>query len=81
MLTDTQCRTARLKTNSIDSMILMASTGSETQWQKAWGCRFKLNGKSSMFALGEYPAVKLARNVSRHVNKSRIELAQHRHVS
>ncbi|MCW0350040.1 Prophage integrase IntS [Pantoea ananatis] len=28
--------------------------------KKAWHYRFKLNGKSSMFALGEYPTVKLA---------------------
>ena len=28
--------------------------------KKAWCYRFKLNGKSSMFALGEYPTVKLA---------------------
>ncbi|MCV4684355.1 Arm DNA-binding domain-containing protein, partial [Escherichia coli] len=28
--------------------------------KKAWRYRFKLNGKSSMFALGEYPTVKLA---------------------
>jgi len=27
--------------------------------KKAWHYRFKLTGKSSMFALGEYPAVKL----------------------
>jgi hypothetical protein len=28
--------------------------------KKAWRYRFKLNGKSSMFALGEHPAVKLS---------------------
>jgi len=28
--------------------------------KKAWLYRFKLNGKFSMFALGEYPTVKLA---------------------
>jgi hypothetical protein len=28
--------------------------------KKAYRCRFKLNGKSSMFALSEYPKVKLA---------------------
>ena len=28
--------------------------------KKAWRYRFKLNGKSSMFALGEHPTVKLS---------------------
>lgn len=45
--------------------------------KKAWRYRFKLNGKSSMFALGEYPAIKLAeapRNASKRASRSRMEL-------
>jgi len=32
----------------------------EPNGEKAWRYRFKLKGKSSMFALGEYAAIKLA---------------------
>ena len=59
MLTDTQCRTAKPKEklyrlNDFNGLYL------EVKPKKAWRYRFKLNGKSSMFALGEYPTVKLA---------------------
>lgn len=61
MLTDTQCRTARPKEklyrlNDFNGLYLEVKPSGK----KAWRYRFKLNGKSSMFALGEYPAVKLA---------------------
>ncbi len=61
MLTDTQCRTAKPKEklyrlNDFNGLYLEVKPNGK----KAWRYRFKLNGKSSMFALGEYPAVKLA---------------------
>ena len=61
MLTDTQCRTARSKDklyrlNDFNGLYLEVKPNGK----KAWRYRFKLNGKSSMFALGEYPAIKLA---------------------
>ncbi|KIS45922.1 hypothetical protein LG58_1325 [Kosakonia radicincitans YD4] len=61
MLTDTQCRTARPKEklyrlNDFNGLYLEVKPNGK----KAWRYRFKLNGKSSMFALGEYPTVKLA---------------------
>lgn len=61
MLTDTQCRSARPKEklyrlNDFNGLYLEVKSNGK----KAWRYRFKLNGKSSMFALGEYPAVKLA---------------------
>lgn len=60
MLTDTQCRTAKAKIklcrlNDFNELHLEVKPNGK----KAWRYRFKLNGKSSMFALGEYPAVKL----------------------
>lgn len=85
MLTDTQCRTAKPKEklyrlNDFNGLYLEVKPNGK----KAWRYRFKLNGKSSMFALGEYPTVnlpKLARNASKRVSKSQMELAQHRLVS
>ncbi len=61
MLTDTQCRTARPKEklyrlNDFNGLYLEVKPNGK----KAWRYRFKLNDKSSMFALGEYPTVKLA---------------------
>lgn len=61
MLTDTQCRTARPKEklfrlNDFNGLYLEVKPNGK----RAWRYRFKLNGKSSMFALGEYPMVKLA---------------------
>lgn len=61
MLTDTQCRTAKAKEklyrlNDFNGLYLEVKPNGK----KAWRYRFKLNGKSSMFALGEYPTVKLA---------------------
>lgn len=61
MLTDTQCRTAKPKEklyrlNDFNGLYLEVKPNGK----KAWRYRFKLNGKSSMFALGEYPTVKLA---------------------
>lgn len=60
MLTDTQCRTAKPKEklyrlNDTDGLYLEVKPNGK----KAWRFRFKINGKSSMFALGEYPLVKL----------------------
>lgn len=60
MLTDTQCRTAKPKEklyrlNDFNGLYLEVKPNGK----KAWRYRFKLNGKSSMFALGEYPTVKL----------------------
>lgn len=85
MLTDTQCRTAKPKEklyrlNDFNGLYLEVKPNGK----KAWRYRFKLNGKSSMFALGEYLTVnlpKLARNASKRVSKSQMELAQHRLVS
>lgn len=61
MLTDTQCRTARQKEklyrlNDFNDLYLEVKTNGK----KAWRYRFKLNGKLNMFALSEYPAIKLA---------------------
>ena len=61
MLTDTQCRNAKPKErlyrlNDFNGLYLEVKPNGK----KAWRYRFKLNGKSSMYALGEYPAVKLA---------------------
>ncbi len=61
MLTDTHCRTARQKEklyrlDDFNDLYLEVKPNGK----KAWRYRFKLNGKSSMFALGEYPTVKLA---------------------
>lgn len=61
MLTDTQCRTAKVKEkryrlNDFNSLYLEVKPNGK----KAWRYRFKLNGKSSLFALGEYPTIKLA---------------------
>ncbi|WP_238336435.1 tyrosine-type recombinase/integrase [Shewanella algae] len=60
MLTDTQCRSAKPKEklyrlNDSDGLYLEVKPNGK----KAWRYRFKINGKSSMFALGEYPVVKL----------------------
>ncbi|MBO2583552.1 integrase arm-type DNA-binding domain-containing protein [Shewanella algae] len=60
MLTDTQCRSAKPKEklyrlNDSDGLYLEVKPNGK----KAWRYRFKINGKSSMFALGEYPIVKL----------------------
>lgn len=60
MLTDTRCRTAKPKEklyrlNDFNGLYLEVKPNGK----KAWRYRFKLNGKSSMFAIGEYPAVKL----------------------
>lgn len=62
MLTDIQCRTAKAKVklfrlNNFNSLNLKVKSNGK----KAWCYRFKLNGKSSMFALGEYPAIKLVK--------------------
>ena len=61
MLTDTQCHTAKPKEklyrlNDFNGLYLEVKPNGK----KAWRYRFKLNGKSSMFALGQYPTVKLA---------------------
>ncbi len=61
MLNDTQCRTAKPKEklyrlNDFNGLYLEVKPNGK----KAWRYRFKLNGKSSMFALGDYPTVKLA---------------------
>ncbi|MDN0117857.1 site-specific integrase [Yersinia frederiksenii] len=61
MLTDTQCRTAKPKEklyrlNDFNGLYLEVKPNGK----KAWRYRFKLDGKYSMFALGEYPTVKLA---------------------
>lgn len=61
MLTDKQCRTDRPKEklnrlNDFNGLYLEVKPNGN----KAWRYRFKFNGKSSMFALGEYPAIKLA---------------------
>ncbi|MGW9997068.1 Arm domain-containing DNA-binding protein [Pantoea piersonii] len=79
MLTDTQCRSVRPKEklyrlNDFNGLYLEVKLNGK----KAWRYRFKLNGKSSMFALGEYPAIKLA---SKRVSKSQMELARHRLVN
>ncbi len=58
MLTDTQCRTAKPKEKLYR---LNDFNGLYLEVKKAWRYRFKLNGKSSMFAQGEYPTVKLAK--------------------
>ncbi len=60
MLTDTQCRAAKPKEklyrlNDADGLCLEIKPNGK----KAWHYRFKFNGKSSMFPLGEYPLVKL----------------------
>lgn len=60
MLTDTLCRTAKPKEklyrlNDTDGLYLEVKPNGK----KAWRYRFKINGKSSMFALGGYPLVKL----------------------
>lgn len=85
MLTNTQCRTAKPKEklyrlNDFNGLYLEVKPNGK----KAWRYRFKLNGKSSMFALGEYPTVKLAEaheNASKRESRSRMELAQHKLVS
>jgi len=83
MLTDTQCRTARPKEklyrlNDFIGLYLEVKPNGK----KAWRYRFKLNGKSSMFALGEYPTVKLAeargKCASKRECKSRMELSRRR---
>ncbi|MFS2223818.1 Arm DNA-binding domain-containing protein [Pantoea sp. B65] len=61
MLTDTQCRAAKPKNklyrlNDFDGLYLEVKPNG----RKAWRYRFKQNGKSTMFALGEYPDMKLA---------------------
>lgn len=61
MLTDTQSRTAKpkeklLRLNNFNGLYLEVKPNGK----KAWLYRFKLNGKSSMFALDEYPVIKLA---------------------
>lgn len=61
MLTDTHCRIARQKEkryrlNDFNGLYLEVKPNGK----KAWRYRCKLNGKYSMFALGEYPTVKLA---------------------
>ncbi|HFK4477940.1 TPA: Arm DNA-binding domain-containing protein [Citrobacter sedlakii] len=61
MLADTQCRSVKLKEklyrlNAFNSLYLEVKPNGK----KAWRYRFKINGKSSMFTLGEYPTVKLA---------------------
>ncbi|MGK2889410.1 MAG: Arm DNA-binding domain-containing protein, partial [Candidatus Malihini olakiniferum] len=62
MLTDTQCRTEKQKEklyriNDLNGLYLEVKPNSK----KALRYRFKLNGKYSMFALGEYSAVKSPR--------------------
>ena len=61
MLTDTHCRNAKPKpklyrlTDHRGLCLEVKPSG-----VKAWRYRFTLEGKASMFALGEYPAVSLA---------------------
>lgn len=62
ILTHTKCRTAWPKENlhrfkDFNGLYLEVKPNGK----KAWCYRFKLNGKSSMFALGEYPKVKHAK--------------------
>jgi len=62
MFTDTQCRAVRPKENlhrfkDFNGLYLEVKHNGK----KAWCYRFKLNGKSSMFALGECPKVKRAK--------------------
>lgn len=73
MLTDTQCRNAKPKEklyrlNDFDGLYLEVKPNG----RKAWRFRYKFNGKSSMCALGEYPATKLAeaREKCQQVRKS-----------
>ncbi|HEM8305576.1 MULTISPECIES: tyrosine-type recombinase/integrase [Morganellaceae] len=61
MLTDTKCRTAKPKEklyriNDFNGLYLEVKPNGK----KAWRFRFQINGKSSMFALGNYPLVTLA---------------------
>ena len=61
MLTDTHCRNAKPRpklyrlTDHRGLCLEVKPSG-----VKAWRYRFTLEGKASMFALGEYPAVSLA---------------------
>ncbi len=61
MLTDAHCRNAKptdklYRLNDQRGLYLEVKPNGV----KAWRYRFKLNGKSSMFSLGEYPVVKLS---------------------
>lgn len=61
MLTDAHCRNAKPKDklyrlNDHRGLYLEVKPNGK----KAWRYRFKISGKSSMYALGEYPEVKLA---------------------
>jgi len=61
MLTDTQCRIAKPKVkrywlNEINGLHFEVKPNGK----KAWRYRFKLNGKSGMFGVSEYPTVKNA---------------------
>ncbi|GKV75347.1 hypothetical protein PEC106568_05210 [Pectobacterium carotovorum subsp. carotovorum] len=54
MLTDTQCRTAKQKEKLYRLNVNGLYLEVKPNGKKAWRYRFKLNGRSSMFALGEY---------------------------
>ena len=86
MLTDTHCRNARPKpklyrlTDHRGLCLEVKPSG-----VKAWRYRFTLEGKASMFALGEYPAVSLAEardrcEAARQLVKQGINPAQQRQI-
>ena len=86
MLTDTHCRNAKPKpklyrlTDHRGLCLEVKPCG-----VKAWRYRFTLEGKASMFALGEYPAVSLAEardrcEAARQLVKQGINPAQQRQI-
>ena len=86
MLTDTHCRNAKPKpklyrlTDHRGLCLEVKPSG-----VKAWRYRFTLEGKASMFALGEYPAVSLAEardrcEAARQLVKQGINPAQQRQI-
>ncbi len=86
MLTDTHCRNAKPKpklyrlTDHRGLCLEVKPSG-----VKAWRYRFTLEGKASMFALGEYPAISLAEardrcEAARQLVKQGINPAQQRQI-
>lgn len=86
MLTDTQCRTSKPKLklyrlNDHRGLYLEVKPNGV----KSWRFRFTLNGKASMFALGDYPSVSLAEararvEAARQLVKQGINPAQQRQL-
>ena len=86
MLTDTHCRNAKPKEklyrlNDQRGLYLEVKPNGV----KAWRYRFTLDGKASMFALGEYPAVTLSEawersEAARNLVKQGINPAQQRQL-